>query len=134
MKKISILILLCICHYIHGQEFLRSDTHFEQVINNSIPFEDSAPAIIVVEFWAKFNEANAFNDWKKLTRVKYYRVNIGETPKTRQKYKILSLPHIIIFKDGYDEKHYKAGITFTLSVPVEEIQKRIDELLEASRF
>ena len=134
LKKISTLLLMCFCCYTYGQDFLVSDTDFEQVVNNNVPFEDDASAIIVVEFWGDFNRKGEFKDWEKLVGVKYYRADISKVPNATSKYKVMSVPHVLIFKDSYVEQEYKAGITLKLSETVEEIQKRIDELLEASKF
>ena len=134
LKKISTLLLMCFCCYTYGQDFLVSDADFKQVVNNSDPFEDGASGIIVVEFWADFNRKGEFKDWEKLVGVKYYRADISKVPNAASKYKVMSIPHVLIFKVGYVEQEYKAGITLKLSVTVEEIQKKVDELIEASKF
>lgn len=88
----------------------------------------------MVEFWADFARNDEFKDWKKLTGVKYYRANISKVPQAVVKYNIYTLLHIIFFKDGYVEQEYKAGILLRLSETGEEMQKKIDELLEISKF
>ena len=133
-KKFSALLLVCLYCYTYGQDFLISDVDFKQVVNNNDPFEDDALGIIVVEFWADFNRNGEFKDWEKLVGVKYYRADISKVPNATSKYKVMSIPHVLIFKDGYVEQEYKAGITLKLSVTVEEVQKRINELLEVSKI
>ena len=65
---------------------------------------------VVVEFWAKFNEANCFGDWDKLEDVVYYRVDIAKAPKAKKKYKVRMAPTLIIFKGGVKETVFKAGL------------------------
>lgn len=135
VKKISVTLLLCICYHSYAQqEFWITDSLFDTTINNNDSFEDGAPDIIVVEFWTEWNSKNAFDDWKKLTGVRYYRMDFESSQETAKKYGVRRAPHIIIFKDGYVEEEYKVDLSFKLSVTVEEVQKRINELLEASKF
>ena len=91
-------------------------------------------SIVVVEFWASFNDANAFRIGTNLKDVKYYRVDISKAPQAKKEHSVRTIPHIIIFKDGEDSKHFKAGIGFTLDATLEEIQEVIDELLQESKF
>ena len=50
----------------------------------------------------------------RLKELTFYRVDISKSPKAKKDHSVRTIPHIIIFKDGQDEKHFKAGIGFTL--------------------
>ena len=63
------------------------DSSLDKIINSKDAFGDYESSIIVVEFWAKFNEANCFNDWNKIKNAKYYRVDIAKAPLAKKKYK-----------------------------------------------
>jgi len=76
------------------------DSSLEDILNSKSAFGDDESQIVVVEFWAKFNEANAFPDWDKLQDVQYVRVDIGKAAKAKKEYRIRMAPTIIIFKDG----------------------------------
>ena len=89
---------------------------------------------VVVEFWAKFNEANCFAEWDELEDVIYYRVDIAKAPTAKKKYKVRMAPTIILFKDGIRETVWKAGLDLELPTNLEEIQEAINEVNQASKF
>ena len=89
---------------------------------------------LVIEFWAKFNEANCFADWNKLEDVIYYRVDIAKAPVAKKKYRVRMAPTLIIFKDGVKEIVFKAGLDLLLPAGLKEIQESINEINNASKF
>ena len=110
------------------------DSSLDEILNTKDAFGDDESSIVVVEFWAKFNEANAFPDWDKLQGVQYYRVDIAKAPKAKKEYRIRMAPTIIIFKDGVNEESFKAGLDLECPVNLSELQDTIQEVKEASAF
>ena len=110
------------------------DSSLEDILNSKSAFGDDESQIVVVEFWAKFNEANAFPDWDKLQDVQYIRVDIGKAAKAKKEYRIRMAPTIIIFKDGVAEESFKAGLDLACPVDLEELQEAIDEVKLAGAF
>ena len=51
------------------------DEAFEEKVIGSA-FDDNESETILIEFWAKFNEANCFADWPKIKNAKYYRIEV----------------------------------------------------------
>ena len=47
------------------------DSNFDEKLTNNHAFGDDETNIVVAEFWAKFNEANALADWDKVEGVKW---------------------------------------------------------------
>tara|TARA_R100000278_G_scaffold5231_1_gene8195 strand:+ start:109 stop:519 length:411 start_codon:yes stop_codon:yes gene_type:complete len=111
-----------------------NDSNFEDKINEKQAFGDDNTKPIVVEFWAKFNEANCFAEWNELEDVTYYRVDIAKAPTAKKKYKVRMAPTIILFKDGIRETVWKAGLDLELPTNLEEIQEAINEVNQASKF
>lgn len=111
-----------------------SDNDFENKINEKQAFGDDNNLPVVVEFWAKFNEANCFAEWDQLENAIYYRVNIAEAPQAKKKYRVRMAPTIILFKDGIKETVWKAGLDLELPTTIEEIQESINEVNKASKF
>ena len=111
-----------------------NDSNFEEKINNNNAFGDDNDKPVVVEFWAKFNEANCFAQWEELEDAVYYRVDIAKAPEAKKKYKVRMAPTIILFKDGIKETVWKAGLDLELPTNLEEIQDAINEVNQASKF
>jgi thiol-disulfide isomerase/thioredoxin len=133
------LILLLISALAHAQsdvpeKYWIDDNNFDQTISNDNAFGDDNDGTIVVEFWAKFNEANCFNEWDKLENASYYRVDISTAPQAKKKYRVRMVPTILVFKSGSMEKIFKAGLDLTLPVGLVEIQETINEINLASNF
>jgi len=115
-------------------EYWIDDSNFENKINEKEAFGSNLEQTVVVEFWAKFNEANCFGDWDKLKDVVYYRVDIAKAPQAKKKYKVRMAPTLIIFKGGVKETVFKAGLDLVLPADLEEIQEAINEVNKASQF
>jgi len=133
MKKLTVIALMFLSLTGYSQQIL-TDANFEKAIEGRSAFSDDNISIVVVEFWASFNDDNSFEDWDKIEGVKYYRCDIAKSPKAKKKHKVRTIPHIIVFKDGFDEIHFKAGLDFTISESLEDIQKEINKLKTESKF
>jgi len=116
------------------EKYWIDDSNFEQTVRNDNAFGDDNNDTIVVEFWAKFNEANCFNEWNKIENASYYRVDISKAPQAKKKYRVRMVPTVLIFKSGSMEKIFKAGLDLTLPVGLAEIQETINEINLASNF
>ena len=110
------------------------DSSLEEILNCKSAFGDDETSIVVVEFWAKFNEANAFPDWDKLQDVQYVRVDIGKAAKAKKEFRIRMAPTLIIFKDGIAEESFKAGLDLECPVDLVELQEAIEEVKTAGAF
>ena len=135
MKKILFLIILLFSFSnVYGQDWI-SDSNFDDKIHEKSAFGDDEMSIVVVEFWAKFNDANSFKDWDKVKNIThYYRVDISKAPNAKKEYKVRMAPTIIVFKDGIKEEVYKAGLDLECPVDLDELQEHIDELKLGSQF
>ena len=111
-----------------------NDVNFEDKIDPKDAFGDDNSSLVIVEFWAKFNEDNCFKDWNKLKNVTYYRVDIATSPISRKKYRIRMAPTLILFVDGVKTKAFKAGLDLVLKEDLLEIQSSIDEAKLSSQF
>ena len=134
MKKNIILFIFLLISYIgYSQEYI-DDSNFDEKINEQSAFGDDETNIVVVEFWAKFNEANAFADWDKVEGVKYYRVDVAEAPAAKKEYRVRMAPTLIIFKDGINEESFKAGLDLECPVTLDELLEAIEEVKTANQF
>ena len=134
MKKNIILFIFLLLNYVgYSQEYI-DDSNFEDKINEKSAFDDDETSIVVVEFWAKFNEINAFPDWEKVEGVNYFRVDISKAPDAKKKYRIRMAPTLIIFKDGINEESFKAGLDLECPVTLDELNEAIEEVKKAGQF
>jgi len=132
MKYLNIILLL-ISFNVSAQEWI-SDDNFDNKINEKQAFGDDQNKPVIVEFYAKFNDANKFEQWLELKDVIYYRADIATCPAAKKKYKVRMAPTLIIFKDGIKETVFKAGLDLMLPVDLNEIQEAVDEVNTASQF
>lgn len=132
MKNFILVLLVIISFSSHAQNWA-DDSKLEEVLNSSSAFGDDESPIIILEYWAKFNEANAFSDWDKVSDVQYFRVDIAKAPKYKKEHRIRMAPTIIIWRDGI-EKSYKAGLDLECPVNLAELMEGIEEVREASAF
>ena len=116
------------------EQYWISDDNFEDKITESQAFGDDQTKPVLVEFWAKFNEANCFAEWEELKDVVYYRVDISKAPTAKKKYKVRMAPTLIIYKDGFKEEVFKAGLDLTLPADLSDVQDAINEVNNASKF
>ncbi len=133
MRKFLLILLLLLPVTSLAQNWA-DDSSLDKIINNKDAFGDDESSIVVVEFWAKFNEINAFPHWDKLKDVQYYRVDIAKAPKAKKQYRVRMAPTIIIFKDGVNEESFKAGLDLECPVGLEELQEAIKEVKTAGAF
>ena len=133
MKKVLFILLLFLPFLNNAQEFI-DDSNFDDKINEQSAFGDDESTIVVIEFWAKFNEANAFEDFDKVTGAKYYRVDLAKAPKAKKEYRVRMAPTIIIFKDGINEESFKAGLDLECPVTLDELIEAIEEVKTANQF
>ena len=86
--------------------------------------------IKVVQFNAGWNKANDV-PWVmslKDCKTKAY-TDIAANPNEAKKYKISSVPTIIIFKDGEEVARFQADLSFKMVATREEVQEEIDNQL-----
>ena len=137
MKNILILILLPLLSFSQTEvpeELWLDDSSFEDKVSDNSAFGDDNEETILVEFWAKFNEANCFAEWEQVKDALYYRIDIAKAPKIKKEYKVRMAPTILIFKNGSVEASFKAGLDLELPTDLEEIQKTINEINNANKF
>ena len=134
MKQLFISILIIFISFqSYGQEFI-DDSNFETKINEKHSFGDDEQNIVVVEFWAKFNESNAFTDWDNVKGVKYFRIDVATSPIMKKKFRIRMAPTIILFNKGIKEDTWKAGLDLECPVDLSELQEAVEEVKTADKF
>ena len=140
MKKL-LLVLVAIPSLLLAQQevpekYWLDDSNYENIVNGNSAFGDDDDKVIVVEYWAKFNEVNCYSNWKELADrddVSYYRVDIAKAPLVKKKYRVRMAPTMfIITRDNLTK--FKAGLDLEFPVSVEEVNEAIEEAQNSNRF
>jgi hypothetical protein len=131
MKKLLLVLVLALPYLGFSQEWA-DDTNVENIISGKSAFGEDQP-LVIVEFWAKFNDSNSFADWKNIN-IPYVRVDISKAPAAKKKYRVRMAPTIILFRDGFKEVIWKAGLDLECPVTLKEIKKAIEDANAASQF
>ena len=123
-KKLFILFMLCSSLFSEIREL--TDENFEKA---------TARNIVVVEFWAGWNEANKvtlLEEWENFD-VKIYRINIELYPKIQSDNDVVILPTIIFYDDGEEAERLQGDMSFSLKTTTEELDEIVEEIL-SSKF
>jgi len=131
MKKLLLVLMLTIPCLGFSQEWA-DDSNIEDIIAGKNAFGENE-TLVIVEFWAKFNDANAFSDWESIN-IPYIRVDISKAPEAKKKYRVRMAPTIILFNEGFKEITWKAGLDLECPVTLDEIKEAIQEVNQASQF
>ena len=125
LKKLLILFMLCSSLFSEDIRELTAE-NFEKA---------TARNIVVVEFWATWNEANKvtlLEEWENFD-VKIYRINIELYPGIQGDNDVVILPTIIFYDDGEEAERLQGDMSFSLKTTIEELDEIVEEIL-SSKF
>ena len=83
--------------------------------------------LTVVHFNAGWNSANDVKWITDVDNAKLKSCDIATDTKAADKYKIVVVPTIVIFKDGEEVERFQADISFSMKATLEEVQEAVDE-------
>ena len=119
MKKI-LFILLFICLSAYGSVEFLSNGNF----NNKI-----SKGIVVVEYWAEWNNTNKFKELKDLKDCTVYRACIAKCSDAASEYGIKAVPTVIIYDNGEEVERFTPNIMLQLKASKSDVQSAIDEIV-----
>jgi len=90
--------------------------------------------VSVVHYNASWNKKNNYTQVAKLKDVKILTAWIDKDNTVKESEGIRSLPTVILYENGKEIRRWEAGLSFSLSVSYQEIQKEIDNLTGANQF
>ena len=123
-KKLLILFMLCSSLFSEIREL--TDENFKKA---------TARNLVVVEFWATWNETNKvtlLEEWENFD-VKIYRINIDLYPKIQGDNDVVILPTIIFYDDGEEAERIQGDMSFSLKTTIKELDDIVEEIL-SSKF
>ena len=89
-----------------------------------------ARGVVVVEFWAGWNEANKvtlLDEWETFD-AKVYRINIESYPKIQNDNKVVVLPTIIFYDDGEEVERLQGSMRFILETTIKELEEIVESI------
>jgi len=113
-----LLLLLLLTTNIVAQEFVTSSSFGPK----------TAKGIVVVEFWVEWNQGNEVEFLEALKDCSSYRVCIIKSSDLQSKYKVTSVPTIIVFDNGVEQNRFNPNIMMELNATKKEVQSVIDEI------
>ena len=125
LKKLLILFMLCSSLFSEDIRELTNE-NFEKA---------TARNIVVIEFWAPWNETNKvtlLEEWENFD-VKIYRINIELYPGIQGDNDVVILPTIIFYDDGEEAERIQGDMSFSLKTTIKELDEIVEEIL-SSKF
>ena len=125
LKKLLILFMLCSSLFSEDIRELNDENFSKATARN----------IVVVVFWAGWNETNKvtlLEEWENFD-VKIYRINIELYPGIQADNDVVILPTIFFYDDGEEVERLQGGMSFTLETTIKELDEIVEEIL-SSKF
>jgi len=113
-----LLLLLLLTTNVVAQEFVTSSS-FES---------KTAKGTVVIEFYVEWNDGNKVAFLPSLKDCNVYRVCIVKSSDLQSEYKVTSVPTVIIFDNGLEQKRFDPNIMMQLSATKKEVQSVIDKI------
>lgn len=90
--------------------------------------------VAVVHYNATWNKQNNYTEVAKLKDARIMTAWIDKDDTIKESEGIRSLPTVILYMNGKEIKRWEAGLSFSLSVPINDIQKEVDALTGADKW
>ena len=93
--------------------------------------------LVVVEFWAGWNEMNKvvlLDEWDNFEVSRVYRLNIELYPKIQTEQEIVVLPTIIFYLDGEEAGRLQGNMKFQLETTIKKLDKMVEEIYNEDKF
>ena len=81
----------------------------------------------VIHFNAGWNSAADVKWISELENCKVKKCDIASDTKAQEKWEIVVVPTIIVFKDGEEVKRFQADISFSMKATLEDVQEVVDD-------
>ena len=81
----------------------------------------------VIHFNAGWNSAADVKWISELENCKVKKCDIASDTKAQDKWEIVVVPTIIVFKDGEEVKRFQADISFSMKATLEDVQEVVDD-------
>jgi len=115
---VLIMLFMFICGTAMSQDFVTTDNFKNKI----------AKDVVVIEFWAEWNQMNQFNELIKLKGCNVYRIDIMSSMDVQIDYNVTAIPTVIIFDNGVEKERFNPNVMFKLDADKKTIQHSIDTI------
>jgi len=102
--------------------------------SHNISNQINVKGVAVVHYNATWNSKNNYSEVAKVKDAKVFTAWIDKDDTIKESEGIRSLPTVILYMNGKEIKRWEAGLSFSLTVPYQEIQEEVDNLTGADQF
>ena len=115
---VLIMLFMFICGTAMSQDFVTKDNFKNKI----------AKDVVVIEFWADWNQINQFNELNKLKGCNTYRIDIMSSMDVQIDYNVTAIPTIIVFDNGVEKCRFNPNVMFQLEADKKTIQHSVDTI------
>ena len=120
MRFLKYILLLLV-----GQTIAQTTITTESALNKYT----KTNGIVVVEFWAKWNDKNSCSFLKDLEDCNIVKADIGICTTLQDKYNIDVLPTLVVINNSQEVCRFSGNLLFQLNVNKKEVQAKIDSII-----
>ena len=88
-----------------------------------------ANGVLVIEFWAEWNNKNSCSFLKDLEDCNIVRADIGICTALQEKYNIEVLPTLVVINNSQEVCRFTGNLLFQLNVNKKQVQEKIDSII-----
>ena len=115
---ILMMVFMFLCGTALSQDFVTADNFKDKI----------AKDVVVIEFWAEWNQMNQFNELIKLKGCNTYRIDIMSSMDVQMHYNVTAIPTIIVFDNGIEKERFNPNVMFKLDADKKTVQNSVDTI------
>ena len=115
---ILMMIFMFICGTALSQDYITADNFKNKI----------AKDVVVIEFWAEWNQTNQFNELNKLKGCNVYRIDIMSYMDVQMNYNVTAIPTVIVFDNGVEKERFNPNVMFQLDADKKTVQHSVDTI------
>ena len=115
---VLLMVFMFICGTVLSQDYITADNFKNKI----------AKDVVVIEFWAEWNQTNQFNELNKLKGCNVYRIDIMSYMDVQMNYNVTAIPTVIIFDNGVEKERFNPNVMFKLDADKKTVQHSVDTI------
>ena len=121
MRFLKYILLLLVGHLAISQNTVTSEGALNKYLKTN--------GILVIEFWADWNDKNSCSFLKDLEDCNTVKADIGICTTLQEKYNVEVLPTLVVFNNSEEICRFTGNLLFKLNVNKKEVQAKIDSII-----